>query len=125
MPATLDDRNATRRLGREALGHEVRDVRDLPDDPDVLKHTIMQLLASLNELAASNAKLAEQLEYMLRRYQGRQSEKMDAAQLALFAAMLGEAAAATDDDGRGSEEQKAPSKQQHQKQKGHRHPHCR
>jgi transposase len=76
----------------------VRGAADLPDDVDVLKQTIMHLLASMNKLAASNAKLSEQLAYMLRRYHGRQSEKMDAAQLALFAEMLGEAVEAAGEE---------------------------
>lgn len=61
VPTTLNDKKATQDTGREPVGREVRDVGDLPDDPDVLKHTVMQLLQSVNELSASNAKLAEQL----------------------------------------------------------------
>ena len=96
----------------------MRDAADLPDDVDVLKQTIMHLLAS-------NAKLSEQLEYMLRRYQGRQSEKMDASQLALFAQMLGEATAtgAGDDaksGGEDAEQAKSTTKKPRSKPSGRR-----
>ena len=125
MPATLNDKNGTQHSRQKParVECEVRDISDLPDDPDVLKHTIMQLLQSVNELSASNAKLSEQLEYMLRRYQGRQSEKMDAAQLALFAEMLGEAtAAAGEDDANAGDDagEKKPPKKPRSKPSGRR-----
>jgi len=122
VPITLDDKNATQHAGTRSgnpgtgpvrVEREVRDAADLPDDVDVLKQTILHLLAS-------NAKLSEQLEYMLRRYHGRQSEKMDAAQLALFADLLGEAVAAAAADDRASEEKESPKEPRRKKPSGRR-----
>lgn len=97
----------------EPVRREVTGIEDLPDDVEVLKQMIIHLLGSMNRLAASNAKLSEQLAYMLRRYQGRQSEKMDAAQLLLFAELLSEAVAEATDADRASE----PAEEQTQSKK--------
>jgi len=56
MPATLDRKDAAQPSEEPVV--EVRDVGDLPDDPDVLKQTLMQRRESMDRLEAMETALA-------------------------------------------------------------------
>lgn len=66
----------------------------LPDDIEAAHRLIRELLATLRQQAHLNEKLQHQLEQLLRRLYGKKSEKLDPAQLLLFAREILEAGAA-------------------------------
>jgi transposase len=69
---------------------------ELPDDLETCHRLIRELFASLSQQARLNEKLQHQLEQLLRARYGRKSEKLDPAQLLLFAQeFLAESAALT------------------------------
>src|SRR3954471_21039222 len=57
----------------------------LPDDLDAAHQLIRELLETLGQQIHLNAKLQHQLEQLLRQRYGRKSERVDPAQLLLFA----------------------------------------
>src|SRR3954452_13730685 len=57
----------------------------LPDDLEAAHRLIRELLEALRQQTHLNANLQHQLEQLLRRLYGRKSEKLDPAQLLLFA----------------------------------------
>lgn len=63
----------------------------LPDDLEAAHRLIRELLTTLREQTHLNDKLQHQLEQLLRRIYGRKSEKIDPAQLLLFAREILEA----------------------------------
>ena len=63
----------------------------LPDDLEAAHRLIRELLATLRAQTHLNDKLQHQLELLLRRIYGRKSEKIDPAQLLLFAREILEA----------------------------------
>ena len=63
----------------------------LPDDIESAHRLIRELLVSLHQQAHLNEKLQHQLELLLRRLYGKKSEKLDPAQLWLFAREILEA----------------------------------
>lgn len=60
----------------------------LPDDASVLKQVIAQLLDSLHSLRRQNEQMAHRLQQLLRARFGQKSEKIDPAQMALFAQQI-------------------------------------
>src|ERR1700729_1521109 len=63
----------------------------LPEDIESAHRLIRELLQSLHQQAHPNEKLQHQLEQLLRRLYGKKSEKLDPAQLLLFAREILEA----------------------------------
>src|ERR1700684_270379 len=57
----------------------------LPDDLEMAHQLIRELLETLGQQIHLNAKLQHQLEQLLRQRYGRKSERVDPAQLLLFA----------------------------------------
>jgi transposase len=66
-------------------------IPELPNDPEMLKRMVVTLLANLNDLTRENSDLKTQLEQFRRRLFGRKSEKLDEAQLLLFAELIQQA----------------------------------
>lgn len=60
-------------------------VDQLPDDLETAHQLIRELLATLHEQLHLNEKLQHQLEQLLRHRFGKKSERVDPAQLLLFA----------------------------------------
>lgn len=65
---------------------------ELPDDPAVLKRMIAELIAELSHERQNGELLRQEVDALLHRLYGRSSEKLDPAQLALFAALAVEPA---------------------------------
>ncbi len=63
-------------------------LEQLPDDASVLKQLIAQLLDSLNSLKRQNEQMAHRLQQLLRARFGPRAEKIDQAQLLLFAQQI-------------------------------------
>jgi transposase len=74
--------------GAVAVPGAVVDPAQLPDDPDVLRRMIIELLSTLHERDRRVGQLEHRLDQLLRQLYGPRAERVDAAQLKLFAAEL-------------------------------------
>jgi transposase len=94
----------------------------LPDDPDILKRMVMELLATLAESRHEREQLQERIHLLLNRIYGRKSERADPNQLLLFADVNQPAEPSTpttDADETAVEQQAAKPKKRHEHGRKH------
>jgi hypothetical protein len=63
-------------------------LEQLPEDAALLKQIIAQLLDSLQSLRRQNEQMTHRLQQLLRAHFGQKAEKIDPAQMALFAQQI-------------------------------------